>query len=61
MKRLRTLVVAFVWILPASPTKNRLLRRLGHSVHPSAVARSNIVLKVTRITMGPGSRIGNGT
>jgi len=58
MKRLKTLVVAFVWILPASPTKNRLLRRLGHSVHPSAIARSNIVLKVTHITMGPGSRIG---
>jgi acetyltransferase-like isoleucine patch superfamily enzyme len=58
MNRLRTLVVAFAWILPASQTKNRLLRRLGHSVHPSAIARSNFVLKVTRITMGPGSRIG---
>lgn len=58
MNRLRTLVVAFVWILPASPIKNRLLRRLGHPVHPSAIARSNIVVKVTRITMGRGSRIG---
>lgn len=58
MNRLRAVIIALAWILPASPVKNRLLRRLGHAVHPSAVARSNIVLKVTRITMGPGSRIG---
>ncbi|MET4705315.1 DapH/DapD/GlmU-related protein [Frigoribacterium sp. UYMn621] len=51
-------MLAFVWILPAGHTKNHLLRRLGHFIHPSAIARSNIVLKVSRITMGPGSRIG---
>ncbi|GAA3887032.1 hypothetical protein GCM10022381_31350 [Leifsonia kafniensis] len=51
---LRTLV----WTLPAHPAKNALLRSLGHDIHPTARARSGLVLRVTAFQMGPGSRIG---
>ena len=45
------------WILPASQLKNRVLRLLGHDVHPTAIARSCAVIRVDRVTMGPESRI----
>lgn len=49
---------ATMWILPASSLKNRMLRSLGHDVHPSAIARSNLVWRVSRFDMAEGSRIG---
>ena len=58
MNKIKRLIVTAVWLLPASGAKNGLLRRLGHRIHASATARSNIVLKVTSFTMEPGSRIG---
>jgi acetyltransferase-like isoleucine patch superfamily enzyme len=58
MKKYRRLLVAFIWLLPASRTKNRMLAAVGHRVHPSAIARSNLVLGVTAFSMGEGSRIG---
>lgn len=51
---LRTLT----WLLPASPVKNALLRALGHRIHPTAIARSSVVLDVDMISMAPNSRIG---
>lgn len=47
-----------LWLLPASRWKNRTLRRLGHSIHDSARARSNLVWKVDSLSLGQGSRIG---
>ncbi|PWC07748.1 acyltransferase [Mycetocola zhujimingii] len=47
-----------VWLLPAGPVKNRLLRRLGHQIDPGARARSNFVWGVDSFVMEPGSRIG---
>lgn len=52
--RLRTLV----WLLPATRSKNAVLRALGHPVHPTARARCCLVLGVDVISMGPHSRIG---
>ncbi len=46
------------WLLPASRAKNRLLRTLGHDVHDSAIARTNLVWKVRSVTLARGSRIG---
>lgn len=53
----RELLRAAVWTLPASPLKNRLLRSMGHDVHPTAIARSCVVVRVDKVTMGPGSRM----
>lgn len=55
---LRDLARAGAWLLPASTGKNALLRRLGHEVATTAVARSNLVWQVDRITLGPNSRLG---
>lgn len=46
-----------VWLLPACRPKNRLLTALGHPVHPTAIARSNLVRRVGVVSLGPGSRI----
>jgi Acetyltransferase (isoleucine patch superfamily) len=46
-----------VWLLPASRPKNRLLTMLGHPVHPTATARSNLVRHVAVVSMGAHSRI----
>lgn len=58
MKKVRSIVIALVWLLPASTAKNALLRALGHNVHPGAIARSNVVWRVGSIEMAAGSRIG---
>ena len=44
-------------LLPSGRGKNRLLRLLGHRVHPTASV-SPIVLAGSRLVAGPGSRIG---
>jgi len=56
--RLRTLIGAAVWLLPAGSAKNRALRRLGHRIDRTAVVRPSLVLRVGRVTMAPRSRIG---
>ena len=57
MPDFKDVLMAAVWLLPASVVKNRLLRSMGHDVHPTAIARSCVVVRVDRITMGPGSRL----
>lgn len=52
--RLRTLA----WLLPAGRAKNSILTRLGHPIHPTAIARCSLVLDVGVISMGANSRIG---
>lgn len=56
-KRLHTVVLLALWLLPKSKTKNRALTRLGHPVHDSASARTNVVWDVDRVELGPGARI----
>jgi acetyltransferase-like isoleucine patch superfamily enzyme len=51
---------AVAWLLPSSPTKNALLRRLGHPVHPTAVAHPCLVWGVDRVELEAGSSIGTG-
>lgn len=51
------LVLLLGWLLPASRTKNRLLTRLGHRVHPSARVEPNLVWKVQVMALGPGAQI----
>lgn len=58
MSRLRSGLRSLVWLFPAGRGKNRLLRSLGHPVHPSAIASSCLVLNVSVVSMAPGSRIG---
>ncbi|MBK5249137.1 MAG: hypothetical protein JJE50_06835 [Actinomycetales bacterium] len=58
MRRSKDVLLALAWLLPASPTKNAVLRALGHAVHPTARARSNLIWRVRSIEMGPASRIG---
>ena len=58
MSKARHLARFAAWLLPASPRKNALLRRLGHDVAPTATARSSVVWRVERITLASGSRIG---
>lgn len=58
MKRVRVGAQALVWLFPASRLKNWLLRRLGHRVHPAAIARSCLVINVTQFSMAAGSRVG---
>lgn len=58
MSRLTVALRTLVWALPAHPAKNRMLRALGYRIHPTAIARANLVLRVHHISMGPGSRIG---
>lgn len=53
----RDLARALAWLLPASPRKNALLRRLGHDLHPTARATANLVWRVGEFTMAEGSRI----
>ena len=48
---------AVVWLLPASPQKNALLRRLGHDIHSTARATANLVWRVAEFSMAEGSRI----
>ncbi|TFC94236.1 MULTISPECIES: DapH/DapD/GlmU-related protein [Cryobacterium] len=58
MSQIKDVMRALAWALPASTAKNRLLRSIGHDVHPSAIARSCLVFRVSQVTMGANSRIG---
>lgn len=58
MNRLRVGAQSLLWLLPSSKVKNWLLRRVGHRIHPTAIARSCLVINVNKFSMGPGSRIG---
>jgi len=55
---LRLLFEAIAWLLPASPSKNALLRRFGHDVAATAVIAPNLVLNVRRFEIGEGVQIG---
>lgn len=57
MSRIRSRLRTLAWLLPAGRGKNRLLTALGHPVHPTAIARPNLVRHVGKIWMGPHSRI----
>ncbi|MBW8751445.1 MAG: hypothetical protein JF565_08470 [Propionibacteriales bacterium] len=48
-----------VFLLPASSLKNRLLNRLGHTVHPSARIGICLAQHVDRFELAEGVRIGN--
>jgi len=48
---------SLVWLLPAARGKNRMLRALGHEVHPTAIAGSCLVIRVGKVEMGPKSRM----
>ena len=54
---MRDLILLALWLLPASRVKNRLLTACGHSVAPSATARSNLVWKVRAFEMAANARI----
>ncbi|TFC83438.1 hypothetical protein E3T28_08955 [Cryobacterium sinapicolor] len=58
MSQIKDAMRALAWALPASTAKNRLLRSIGHDIHPTAIARSCLVLRVTQVSMGANSRIG---
>lgn len=58
MSQIKDAMRALAWALPASTAKNRLLRSMGHDIHPSAIARSCLVLRVAQVSMGANSRIG---
>ncbi len=46
------------WLFPASRFKNRILTKLGHSVHPTAVAHASLVLRVDDLVLGPHASLG---
>lgn len=54
---IRGLLRTVVWMLPASRTKNSLLRRLGHNIHPSARVAPNVVLHVKHFEVAAGGRV----
>lgn len=57
---MRNMIRLLTWLLPASRGKNALLRLLGHDVARSAVARTNLVWRVSRFSMASGSSINRG-
>ncbi|MBA2390612.1 MAG: hypothetical protein H0V67_10205 [Geodermatophilaceae bacterium] len=60
MRRLRTILVLLVGVLPASTGKNKLLNLLGHDVHPSAVVAPVVILAVGRMRLDADARISFG-
>lgn len=56
--KIRDLLRLAVWLLPAGAAKNRMLRTLGHRIHPRATAAPNLVWRVGSFTMGAGARLG---
>lgn len=60
MRKVKTLLVLFAGLLPASAPKNRLLTRLGHQIHPTAKIGSVVLLKVLRIEIGARTHIWSG-
>lgn len=46
------------WLLPASRAKNRVLRALKHDVDPSARVRPTVMWRVSKVSLGAGSRVG---
>lgn len=58
MSRIRDAAVAALWLLPSTQAKREALARFGHVIHPTAVARPNLVWRVGRVELGPGSRLG---
>ena len=57
-RRVRDVLRMLVWLAPSGSAKNAALRRLGHRVHPSAIARPSLVWRVDELVLGPGSRLG---
>lgn len=58
-EKVRDLLLLALWLLPASQVKNALLRRAGHRVHPTAVARSSVVWRVRSVELGPRAAFGS--
>lgn len=46
------------WLLPASRLKNRLLRRYGHDIHPTAHIGPNLVVNVVKFDVGRYAAVG---
>ncbi|MDQ3654680.1 MAG: hypothetical protein M3457_06335 [Chloroflexota bacterium] len=61
MKKVRFLLVLLVGLLPASSMKNRLLNRLGHQIHPTAIIDPVILVKVLRIEIGARTHVWSGS
>lgn len=55
MRRLLTLIFG---LLPAGRCKNRVLRSLGHSIHPTASLGPILILGRSRLQLGERARIG---
>jgi acetyltransferase-like isoleucine patch superfamily enzyme len=49
----------FVGLLPASRTKSRMLRMLGWDVHDDARVAINLLWRIDRMSLAPGSWIGS--
>ncbi len=60
MGKLGRALQALVWLAPASTLKNRILSRLGHSIHESARVSPNLVWGVRRFVVEPGGKVGRG-
>lgn len=61
MRKVKTLLVLIVGLLPASQSKNRLLTKLGHQIHPTATIDPVILLKIVRIEIGARTHIWSGS
>lgn len=61
VKSARRLVGVAPWLLPAGEQKNRLLRRMGHDVDPTAHISPILVVGMGRLQAGPGAFVGVGT
>ncbi|GLZ41873.1 hypothetical protein [Actinokineospora sp. NBRC 105648] len=57
---LRSLLRTACWLLPPGGLKNRLLRALGHRVHPSARVGVCLLTGATDVSVGAGATIGHG-
>jgi acetyltransferase-like isoleucine patch superfamily enzyme len=52
------MIQIFCWLLPASRLKNRLLRLLGHDIHPTSHIGPNLVVGVEKFETAQDVRIG---
>ncbi|MGV9827816.1 acyltransferase [Gordonia sp. NPDC003429] len=55
---MRALIELIVWLLPASATKNRVLRIFGHTIAPTATIGPCLVTSLKRADLADGASIG---
>jgi acetyltransferase-like isoleucine patch superfamily enzyme len=58
--RIRKYLEPFIWILPASRLKNRVLRALGNDIDPTARVAPSVVWNVDCVRIGPNAGLGPG-